>query len=967
MRGYITCRCCNEPIAVVQADIGQTVECPRTGKLILVDPDQFEIALESTPRPQPKRSRLPYALVALALLLIAGGGYLAFDNLRQTDRTGPEIVRATPTTSTNTDGATPTPVTSTTGVTIGPTTPPPSTRPAVIEKPPVVIPAPVPSPMPEPTPAPMPMPIPMTGTNPTPEPSLPPMPPEPIPEPADDEHGLKVHRLAKRIDLRSEEELLQELLRVRIVSLDAAPSTRIADALVGVGQATRQVNGFYPGSIIAARGRPDLAGLPFRHGHEVILSREKAQALDSASHRLRATVQTCIAANGGDTRPDPDKLFEVLLSGDDGLSQDSKWATPSAIPCVRQMLQPEDRAVRRMSVELLRQIGTSAAVTPLADWAVFDTDAANRAAAVNALQDAERTEVIELLLEQLRYPWPRAAEHAAEALVALDAKSAVPALAAMLSLPDPDTAVAVKLPGEKRAFQREMVRVNHARNCLLCHPPSFAADDLVRGAVPDPTRALPTPSTPAYYNNGGSFVSADRTYLRQDFSVPQPVTDRGQWPQYQRFDYLVATVPTESTPSPKADGPSPYHEAVLFALRELTGKDLGDDEYAWAALRGNRPPPDDRADARAAMFVSLSTNPEPLSRFVAEDFGPTLVDLSAAEQTVVLTRFRRIYGANATWAALIAYLERLAGSDDESARDRANELLTIYRTRGPSAFDKPDAAVAADLLKSKDARIRAEAANALGELGDEASFRYKELIEALRDLDPDVRFAAATAIGQLGDGPDEMYVALARAAADTVGRVRVAVSKSLTNLETLPEKAVRPLSESFVKAGRWDTPAEQAAAQTPIVDMLAKLGPKAVSGRSAIIQAAAGRTRTDVPAADLAKLLRVMGQPGQSDLSLLVPLLAVREYRTIAEDYLMAAGGNAIDPLIGGMSSADPKVRTAVAGTLGRAASLRRTKGVRLDHWRKAIDALAAAKANDDDPTVQSAAASALTLLSKSR
>src|SRR5262249_58727615 len=91
---------------------------------------------------------------------------------------------------------------------------------------------------------------------------------------------------------------------------------------------------------------------------------------------------------------------------------------------------------------------------------------------------------------------------------------------------------------QKTWMVAEMVRVNHLSNCLMCHAPSKATTDLVRGRIPDPSKPLP-PLSQYYEDNNGIFVRADVTYLKQDFSVIQPVERPGQWPQMQRFDYIV--------------------------------------------------------------------------------------------------------------------------------------------------------------------------------------------------------------------------------------------------------------------------------------------------------------------------------------------------------------------------------------------------------------------------------------------
>src|SRR5262249_48448575 len=93
--------------------------------------------------------------------------------------------------------------------------------------------------------------------------------------------------------------------------------------------------------------------------------------------------------------------------------------------------------------------------------------------------------------------------------------------------------------------------------------------------VPTPGQPLPAPvTTPQYYEMGGTFVRADVTYLQQDFSVFQPVAQPNNWPDNQRYDYLVRTRPSQTAdPKLKANDnkPAEYQQAVVFALRELTG------------------------------------------------------------------------------------------------------------------------------------------------------------------------------------------------------------------------------------------------------------------------------------------------------------------------------------------------------------------------------------------------------------
>jgi len=88
-------------------------------------------------------------------------------------------------------------------------------------------------------------------------------------------------------------------------------------------------------------------------------------------------------------------------------------------------------------------------------------------------------------------------------------------------------------------------------------------------------------------------VRADITYIRQDFSVQQPAPTPGTTNlTNQRFDYLVRVRLLGSKDAKKLAAEVkelasyPQRDAVLFALRELTGKNLGNTTEAWVQLAG---------------------------------------------------------------------------------------------------------------------------------------------------------------------------------------------------------------------------------------------------------------------------------------------------------------------------------------------------------------------------------------------
>src|SRR5262249_28324647 len=153
-----------------------------------------------------------------------------------------------------------------------------------------------------------------------------------------------------------------------------------------------------------------------------------------------------------------------------------------------QMLQTEDEPNREGLVEWLAQNETLISSTALAQRAIFDLSPHVREAAVTALKTRPRITYRSVLLAGLRHPWAHVSDHAAEALVAVGDPDSVSELKRLVDAPNPSGAF--RLPGTSdRTFVRELVRVNHLRNCFLCHAPSFDERDLVRGLVPTPGKA----------------------------------------------------------------------------------------------------------------------------------------------------------------------------------------------------------------------------------------------------------------------------------------------------------------------------------------------------------------------------------------------------------------------------------------------------------------------------------------------
>jgi HEAT repeat protein len=256
-----------------------------------------------------------------------------------------------------------------------------------------------------------------------------------------------------------------------------------------------------------------------------------------------------------------------------------------ALATLLQMLQVEDVPTRLLLVRELAETRGPSFSAALATAALVDLSSEVRQAAVAALAKRPSNQYVPVLLQGFRYPWAPVADHAALALRKLKLQGVVPKLIALLDQPDP--ALPVLDQKTKKPMVRELVRLNHLRNCLLCHAPSANdKDGLVRGLVPTPGQRLPR----LYYaGQKGNFVRADITFLRQDFSVDLPVAAPDLWPGEQRFDFVTRVRPAraeEMLESVAKPGAYPQRDAVLYALRGLTGLDGGDSPSKWHDLLG---------------------------------------------------------------------------------------------------------------------------------------------------------------------------------------------------------------------------------------------------------------------------------------------------------------------------------------------------------------------------------------------
>jgi hypothetical protein len=315
--------------------------------------------------------------------------------------------------------------------------------------------------------------------------------------------------------------------------------------------------GEHPLALAIARQPSAGLGMPFTFGTDCTSSEQHSRDLTRASLALHRFLD----GFGCGVKPQPAQL-----------ESDPRWSKPEMVPTLTQILMAEDIRWRQSLVRILRKIDGPAATRGLTDRALFDMDASVRASAVAALRDRPKDEYTDRLMSAFRHPWAPAADHAAQALAALDRTDLEPALRELVDRPDPMAPTVKRMGIRDVTVQPQLVRVNHLRNCTYCHPVSTSENDFVRGVSPDWDQPLPDRSYGG--TRGDSFVRADMVYLRQDFSLSMPVGGedcKNNWPKEQRFDFFVFDRPISAEEAAKHQPAATYpqREAVRFALTRL--------------------------------------------------------------------------------------------------------------------------------------------------------------------------------------------------------------------------------------------------------------------------------------------------------------------------------------------------------------------------------------------------------------
>jgi hypothetical protein len=328
-------------------------------------------------------------------------------------------------------------------------------------------------------------------------------------------------------------------------------------------------------------------GLPLRSGIQAQMNSVAAKVMGTLSTELRTKGFVSIPGVPGSplrgTKPQSSPTDKAGIFRE-WCDQNSIEKFSGALPTLLQMLQIEDQPLRLLLVRELAKVKNKDTTMVLALRAIFDLSPEVREAAVAALQERNPQHYLPVFLQGLRYPWVPVADKAAVALCLLKPKGADLKLIELLDKPDP--LAPFPHPKTKKPVVMELVRLNHMRNCVLCHAPSVDQKDLVRGLVPTPSEPLPR----LYYaGQRGNFVRADITFLHQDFSVTLRTPDAKPWPEEQRFDFVVRlrpVKPTEGLAKRPQLGDYPQREAVRYALAGITGKEVSDPSLQRRKIRG---------------------------------------------------------------------------------------------------------------------------------------------------------------------------------------------------------------------------------------------------------------------------------------------------------------------------------------------------------------------------------------------
>jgi hypothetical protein len=337
--------------------------------------------------------------------------------------------------------------------------------------------------------------------------------------------------------------------------------------------------------------RSDLAGLPFVLGDACRRKGESRRQFAITTKQIR-DIQRSGASGATGVNPgdfaDNQQMTEVATV------LDGQRDSPPAIrvAALSQMFAAESAGNRLALVKYLHgSLPEVEAARALAKMAIFSEEERIRSAAVSALITRRQQNYADILVDGLSYPWPAVAERASAAIAKLGRVDLLPQLQEVLKKPDPRAPLTRPVAGKSRTFVRELVRINHLHNCMLCHAPAAPGNGqnviAVAAQAPeeDCTAQVPIPGEAITQYYGLTIpdllVRFDVTYLRQDFSVALPVEKAKPWPSIQRYDFVVRTREINDQDARAwrellpPEAASPYRRAAGAAIASLSAREPG--------------------------------------------------------------------------------------------------------------------------------------------------------------------------------------------------------------------------------------------------------------------------------------------------------------------------------------------------------------------------------------------------------
>jgi hypothetical protein len=354
--------------------------------------------------------------------------------------------------------------------------------------------------------------------------------------------------------------------------------------------------------------RHDLRGLPFRLGTECRTPEHEALVFASAVGVIRHSSQMITNRINARAKDDPSdharpfwQQFPKFLEDEWDLTlrqtrhRDTtrEQVERANVAALMQMHTPRTSEYRVGMTKYLATIPNAEASRALVKLALFSSEETVHAAAIAGLKSRPAKEYADDLLQGLSYPLSAVSRRAANALVKLERKELLANLVGLLEQSDPRLPSKQLVDGKEKWVVREVVRVNHQRNCLLCHAPANTPDvpkNTLKAAVSLP--GDPPQSSEGDYRPSPSpdiLVRLDITYLRQDFSLMMDVEDAKPSGAKQRYDFFVRSRTVTATEQAdfdreRANFKSPVHDAALEALRGLTGRNTEPTAQAWRRL-----------------------------------------------------------------------------------------------------------------------------------------------------------------------------------------------------------------------------------------------------------------------------------------------------------------------------------------------------------------------------------------------